>query len=188
MGGLRVHNQMVDLVRDVLQRQSAEWDSVCECQRCSNDRMAYALNRLEPSYMAAEGAAALNLDQLDKDQVYAIIAVCTEALERVSDEPRHDEADPGVALYNYTENLVSTMVYSAAQEMSDVCTCDACFNAVAVYALDQLPPRYAVSEKGERYARLDELDRKLHNDVLAAVCAGFVAVKKRGDCGFYAQT
>ncbi len=186
MASLRVHNQMVDLVREVLERQLAEWESVCQCQKCFDDRVAYALNRLDPLYEASEDAAALTLERLDKDRVYTIIAVCTEALERIQDQPRHDAAASGLALYNYTENLVSTMINAVAQEMGNVCTCDTCLDQVAAHALDQLPPKYAVSHKGQQYVRLDELDHKLRNAVLTAVCSGFVAVRKRGDCSFYA--
>lgn len=57
-----------------------------------------------------------------------------------------------------------------------VCTCDACRSDVAAYALNQLPPRYVATHRGQLLSKLNSYELQFQADVIAAISAGILVV------------
>ena len=60
----------------------------------------------------------------------------------------------------------------------NVCTCDKCLLDIAAIALNDLPPKYIVTEKGELYSKIDTLRQQFEVDVIAAITKAAVLVKR----------
>lgn len=59
-----------------------------------------------------------------------------------------------------------------------VCKCEQCHKDIAAIALNQLPPKYIVSEKGELYSKISALRQQFEVDVITAVTMAAVLVKR----------
>ena len=58
------------------------------------------------------------------------------------------------------KNYMEEIVFSSIKEVLDdikVCSCDKCILDIAAIALNELPPKYIVTEKGELYSKVDSL-------------------------------
>ncbi|MEG1448764.1 MAG: late competence development ComFB family protein [Oscillospiraceae bacterium] len=51
----------------------------------------------------------------------------------------------------------------------DVCNCDRCKNDIVAYALNQLPAKYIVSDKGYLYAKIQTAYLQYEVDVMQAI-------------------
>lgn len=79
------------------------------------------------------------------------------------------------------KNYMEEAVFSVMKEVLDdinVCTCDKCILDIAAIALNDLPPKYIVSEKGELYSKINTLKQQFDVDIIAAVTKAAVIVKK----------
>ena len=77
-------------------------------------------------------------------------------------------------------NLIEDSVYQVINELvSDnfMCTCEQCRLDIAAIALNALPPRYVVTNKGASYARADLLEMQKYVDVIGAVTKAIKLVK-----------
>lgn len=54
-------------------------------------------------------------------------------------------------------------------EKQQVCKCDICRNDIAALALNDLPPRYVVTPKGEAYTKAKLLEQQFMIDVIAKI-------------------
>lgn len=52
---------------------------------------------------------------------------------------------------------------------ADMCKCDQCRFDVASYALNQLPPKYVATTKGELYVKAYNLVKQHELDIIAAI-------------------
>ncbi len=59
-------------------------------------------------------------------------------------------------LKNFMEEVVFLVMKDIVKDIN-VCTCEKCSLDIAAIALNDLPPKYIVSEKGELYSRIDGL-------------------------------
>jgi competence protein ComFB len=59
-------------------------------------------------------------------------------------------------LKNFIEEVVFLVMKDIVKDIN-VCTCEKCSLDIAAIALNDLPPKYIVSEKGELYSRIDGL-------------------------------
>jgi competence protein ComFB len=63
---------------------------MCRCEICKSDIAAYALNKLNPHYVATVKGSAITRAQFMDNQHYRdMIIIITEAVEKVSAHPRH---------------------------------------------------------------------------------------------------
>ncbi|HHY22777.1 MAG TPA: late competence development ComFB family protein [Clostridiaceae bacterium] len=69
---------------------------------------------------------------------------------------------------NYMEKLVFSMLNDVIGDI-DVCSCDKCMLDIAALALNKLPPKYVVTEKGELYSKTNILKRQFEVDILTAI-------------------
>lgn len=75
-----------------------------------------------------------------------------------------------IIIKNYMEKLVEDEMDSYLGENSkEMCLCERCKKDIMAYTLNQLPPKYIVSEKGYIYERIGEMKQQFKVDVLKAV-------------------
>jgi competence protein ComFB len=80
------------------------------------------------------------------------------------------------------KNYMEEIVFSQLKEVLDdinACTCEKCILDVAAIALNDLPPKYIVTEKGELYSKIGSLKQQFEVDVIAAITKAAVLVKRR---------
>ena len=70
----------------------------CGCPQCRDDVLVYALNRLDPRYVAAPEGEVISGVALQRDQAKADVSlILLEAFRRVGSAPRHGRGDPSPA-------------------------------------------------------------------------------------------
>lgn len=72
---------------------------------------------------------------------------------------------------NIMESLVEEEFERAAVSLG-CCTCEACRNDIIAYALNQLPPKYVATRKGEVYSKTFILRNQHYADIMAALAKG----------------
>ena len=72
---------------------------------------------------------------------------------------------------NIMESLVEEEFERAAATLG-CCTCEACRNDIIAYALNQLPPKYVATRKGEVYSKTFILRNQHYADIMAALAKG----------------
>ncbi len=80
-------------------------------------------------------------------------------------------------LHNLMEDSVQQVVADLITK-ADICTCEQCRMDVAAIALNSLPPRYVVTNKGASYARADLLEMQKYVDVVGAVTKAINLVRE----------
>lgn len=80
-------------------------------------------------------------------------------------------------LKNFMEEIVLSQIKDVLDDIN-VCTCDKCRMDIAALALNSLPPKYIVSEKGEVYSKINRLMQQFEVDVLAAITKAAIVVKR----------
>lgn len=82
-----------------------------------------------------------------------------------------------VQLKNYMEEIVFSLIREVLDDIN-VCTCDKCILDIAAIALNELPPKYIVTEKGELYSKVNSLKQQFEVDVISAITRAAVLVKR----------
>ena len=72
-------------------------------------------------------------------------------------------------LHNLMEDEVVYTVNKLLKDKEDICTCDRCKLDIAAIALNNLEPKYVVTEKGSLYGKLDTLDIQFDVDLVKEV-------------------
>lgn len=80
-------------------------------------------------------------------------------------------------LKNYMEEVVFSSMDEVLKGM-DMCKCDRCKLDIAAKALNDLPPKYVVTEKGEIYSKVDTLKAQFGVDVTSAIMRAAMIVKR----------
>lgn len=85
---------------------------------------------------------------------------------------------------NCMEDFVLQMVEGVTANMK-VCRCEKCKLDIVALALNDLPARYIVSEKGEIYTKLEMLRQQFEVDIVSAItrAAEIVAAHPRHESG-----
>lgn len=81
-------------------------------------------------------------------------------------------------LKNYMEEIVFNQLKDVLKDIN-CCTCEKCLLDIAAIALNALPPKYVVTEKGELYSKINMLKQQFEVDVIAAITKAAVIVKRR---------
>lgn len=82
-------------------------------------------------------------------------------------------------LYNYMEGVVIRAIESTIEKYPEVCKCQKCKLDIAAIALNNLPPRYIVTEKGELFTKVDGMDIQFDVDILKEVTKAIEVVSKK---------
>jgi len=84
-----------------------------------------------------------------------------------------------VKLKNYMEIIVFNNLDKVLDECEDVCKCERCRFDIAAVALNSLPPKYYLTEKGGVYSKVNELDQQFRTDVITAISKAIQKVKAK---------
>lgn len=80
-------------------------------------------------------------------------------------------------LKNYMEEVVYMIIDDVLKDLN-ACTCKKCTMDIAAIALNQLPPKYIVTEKGELYSKINTLRQQFEVDIISAITKAAVLVKR----------
>jgi competence protein ComFB len=80
-------------------------------------------------------------------------------------------------LKNYMEKMVIKNMESQLEKRNDLCKCERCKLDIIAYALNHLPAKYVVTDKGSIYTRLEELEFQLNADITREVLKAIELVK-----------
>jgi len=83
-----------------------------------------------------------------------------------------------VQIKNYMEEIVFNLMKDVLEDIN-MCTCEKCLLDIGAIALNDLPPKYIVSEKGELYSKVNALKQQFEVDVIAAITKAAVLVKRK---------
>lgn len=80
-------------------------------------------------------------------------------------------------LSNYMEGFVKRNVDEQFKLRKDICTCKRCKMDCVAYALNHLPPKYVVSDRGHIFTKLKEMEVQFNADVTREVYKAIEFVK-----------
>jgi competence protein ComFB len=70
---------------------------------------------------------------------------------------------------NYMEDLVWQAMDGILAMHPQFCHCDRCRHDMAALALNDLPPKYIVTRKGETFTRLRLMEMQFSTDIITAI-------------------
>ena len=79
------------------------------------------------------------------------------------------------------KNIMEALVeeeFERAKNTLNCCTCEACRNDIIAFALNQLPPKYVATRKGEVYSKTYILRNQHYADMMAALAKGANLVRE----------
>jgi len=79
---------------------------------------------------------------------------------------------------NLQEVLVKKVVDEQLINRADACSCDKCKADILAIALNNLRPRYVVTDKGRILAKTAVLDNQINTDILVEVSKAIEIVSK----------
>ena len=68
-------------------------------------------------------------------------------------------------VYNFMEDVVKEELDNLLAEKENICKCAKCKLDMTAWALNRLPPKYVVSDKGRIFTRLQEVETQFRADV-----------------------
>ena len=80
-------------------------------------------------------------------------------------------------LRNYVEILVENNIDKLIKK-SNVCNCEQCRSDITAIALNNLKPKYIVSEKGQFYAKLSILEQQNQINIISEILKAIEIVSK----------
>ncbi|NLG89708.1 MAG: late competence development ComFB family protein [Clostridiaceae bacterium] len=78
---------------------------------------------------------------------------------------------------NYMEEVVFHCMDDVLKDIN-MCKCEICRMDIAAKALNDLPPQYVVTKKGEVYSKINNLKVQFEVDVISAITKAAVLVKR----------
>jgi competence protein ComFB len=81
-------------------------------------------------------------------------------------------------VYNYMEYIVADELEKLLASTEDICKCQKCKLDITAWALNRLPPKYIVSEKGRVYTKLGEQDMQFRVDIIRELTKAILYVSK----------
>lgn len=81
------------------------------------------------------------------------------------------------AYENIMEGLVERKLFDLIPTL-DVCGCERCFNDIVAAALNLLPPKYVVTDKGYLYSKVETCYLQYEVDIVKAITVATEIVKK----------
>ena len=81
-------------------------------------------------------------------------------------------------LTNYMEEVVDRTLEEILAHREDICTCERCILDIKALALNHLPPKYVVTDKGYIYTKVNELVSQFKADITVAVTNAIKIIRK----------
>lgn len=82
-------------------------------------------------------------------------------------------------LHNYIEKVVREVLDDILARKNDICKCEKCRLDMMAIALNNLPPQYYVSDKGEVFSKLMSTYADMRTKVLTEVTKAVMQVEKQ---------
>lgn len=82
-------------------------------------------------------------------------------------------------LKNYMELAVEHNFQQLLKAFPHICTCDKCINDIKALALNNLKPHYVVTDEGEIWTRVSEMNLQFETDVLKALIDAIAVVNDK---------
>jgi len=82
-----------------------------------------------------------------------------------------------MVIKNYMEEIVFNSMDEILKDIN-MCKCEICRSDIAAKALNDLPPQYVATKKGEVYSKINNLKMQFEVDVIAAITKAAVLVKR----------
>lgn len=79
-------------------------------------------------------------------------------------------------LRNYMEDFVWNFLDEVLAKYPEACSCPTCRHDTAAIALNSLPPRYVVRERGEVFSKITTLEAQYRADVYGALTKAIMTV------------
>ncbi len=88
---MAIYNYLEDIITVKIQQILAKKESVCKCDKCLNDMLAYAINGLPViPYVTSDGGIHREVQNLTNDSLKIEVAArCVKAVDLVSKNPKH---------------------------------------------------------------------------------------------------
>jgi len=83
-----------------------------------------------------------------------------------------------VKLKNYMEDAVHDALAEMLVKHTEICKCSRCKLDIMAYALNHLPPKYVVTDRGHTYTRVAEMAQQFNADLVVAISKGVKHVAK----------
>lgn len=80
-------------------------------------------------------------------------------------------------LQNYMEILMWQRLDDVLDAHPDVCRCEKCRYDIAALAMNFLPPRYVVTDRGQVYTKIKALEQQFTIDIVSAITHAVKIVK-----------
>lgn len=162
-----VHNYMEDVVAELIRLYQEKNPDLCCCPRCTMDISALVLNGVKPQYVRIE----TKVGKLDQKLIASLEKIVNKACQQVKDNPHHDDDfDPEkMYLENLSERLVEQVLIEVLQERDDLDFDQDMLSIIAGLVLNQVKPRYAVTDRGGAYMRLAELEHQFFPTTIAII-------------------
>lgn len=82
-------------------------------------------------------------------------------------------------LVNSMEKLVFNKLDEMLKARKDLCNCEQCRLDIAAIALNNLSPKYLVTDRGKLYAKIDMMETQFSVNVVMAISKGIEVVSKQ---------
>jgi len=76
------------------------------------------------------------------------------------------------------EAAVINMTNHLLKKHKDICTCEKCKLDIVAITLNNLPPKYVVSEKGEVFTKIKEMEAQFDVDIIKELTRAIEMVSK----------
>lgn len=82
-----------------------------------------------------------------------------------------------IQMVNYMEECVENLTDSILNKYPEVCRCERCRADIMAIALNNLPTKYVVTQKGEKFAKLTSLQNQFDVDIMTEITKAVEIVK-----------
>ena len=72
-------------------------------------------------------------------------------------------------MQNYMEILMWQKLYDVLDAHPGICRCEKCRYDIAALAMNFLPPRYVVTDRGQIYTKIKALEQQFTIDIVSAI-------------------
>ena len=80
---------------------------------------------------------------------------------------------------NYVEDIVKDALEGLLSDKDDICKCQKCKMDIIALALNRLPPKYVVSDKGRIFTKLQGVEIQFRADVAKELTKAISRISKR---------
>lgn len=81
-------------------------------------------------------------------------------------------------LQNTMEKAVFSIIDKVLDKKEDVCKCEKCKLDIIAIALNNLPSKYVVTEKGQLYSKVNEMEIQFGADIIKELVKAIETVSK----------